>query len=370
MEINRKKTKQISVGSTAIGGDAPVCIQSMTSVSMSKFGALVSQIKKLEEAGAELIRVAVPDMKSALCLGRLKKKMKVPLIADIHYDYKLALESIKQGVDKIRINPGNIGGFDRVKLIIDSARQKNVPIRIGVNSGSLKILQQGDKFHKLDSKMRAHHMVKELIEYIKYFEKENYTNLILSLKSSDVLTTLSAYRMIANLRDYPLHLGITEAGDVMAGTVQSCIGIGTLLAEGIGDTIRVSLTADPVQEIKVAREIIKALGLRNLGPRIISCPTCGRCQVDIMNIVGKTGRMIEKMTKTNPKLNKSNMKIALMGCSVNGPGEARDADIGFAGGKKWGIFFKNGKQIKRLKSSNWLNLLEKEISLFSGGSKK
>ena len=333
----------------------------MTTLPVSDVKRTVRQICGLKDAGAELVRVAVPDIKSALFIKDIKKSVDIPVIADIHFDYRIAVEAIKNGADKIRINPGNIGGADRVKIIIESARKRNVPIRIGVNSGSLKALKEGDSFFALDSKMRAQAMVRELLEYIKIFERENYTNLVLSLKSSDVLTSILSYRMISNLRDYPLHLGITEAGDMVGGTVRSAIGIGTLLSEGIGDTIRISLSADPVEEIKVGKEILKSLNLRKLGPVMISCPTCGRCQVNIIDMVSKTGRLIEELTAKNAGLRKTNIKVAVMGCVVNGPGEARDADIGFAGGKNWGMLFKRGKKIKRIRPASWTRELKKEL---------
>ncbi|MFH1283660.1 MAG: flavodoxin-dependent (E)-4-hydroxy-3-methylbut-2-enyl-diphosphate synthase [bacterium] len=361
MEIVRKKTRVIRIGNVSIGGDNPILVQTMTSIPAHDIGKTIAQIKKLEETGAEIIRVAVPDKKAAFSLGKIKKQMKVPLVADIHYDYKLAIESINQGADKIRINPGNIGGPERVRLIIGKARERNVPIRIGVNEGSLNIIKNNNSYYLLNPNRRAHQMVKELLQYIKIFESDNFFNLVLSLKSSDILTTVSAYKMISNLRDYPLHIGITEAGGLVAGSVRSSIGIGMLLSEGIGDTIRVSLSAHPQEEIKVGREILKSLSLRKMGPYIISCPTCGRCNVDIIGTVNNAEKMIDKLTKLKPALKKTSIKVAIMGCVVNGPGEARDADIGIAGGKTWGILFKKGKAVKRIKEKQWLPALEKEI---------
>lgn len=333
--IKRRPTKKIFVGSVAVGGDAPLSIQSMTNTFTKDVKATVSQIKKLERFGCEIIRVAVPDRESALALGEIVKKIQIPLIADIHFDYLLAIESIKRGAKCVRINPGNIKNKNKLTEIINISRDYNTSIRIGVNSGSLDYKIR-EKF-----KNNIHEgLVFSAIEYIKFFEDKGFFNIKVSLKSTDIITTVRAYEMFSEKSDYPLHIGITEAGTEFSGTIRSSIGIGYLLLKGIGDTLRVSLTASPEKEILVAKEILNSLKIRELGPTLISCPTCARREIDVIGIAKK----IEKELKYI----KTSLKIAVMGCEVNGPGEARDADIGIAGSISGGVIFIEGKVVKRI----------------------
>jgi (E)-4-hydroxy-3-methylbut-2-enyl-diphosphate synthase len=310
-------------------------------------GQTVRQIRLLERAGCEIVRVAVPDMEAARNLGAIKNAITIPLVADIHFDYRLALEALRQGVDGLRINPGNIGGAERVKTVVEAAQQRTVPIRIGVNVGSLsKRLLRAYKHPTPEA------MVESAMEHIALLEKLGFYHIKVSLKSSDLLDTITAYRLLHREVRYPLHLGITAAGPTFSGTIKSSIGIGMLLAEGIGDTIRVSLTGSPLEEVRVGYEILKALKLRPVGPEIISCPTCGRCQLNIISMV----KTIERELSTLPR----NLKIAVMGCAVNGPGEAREADLGIAGGKGGGVLFKKGKILKRLSEKELVSALIKE----------
>jgi len=349
--IRRKKTRQITLGSLKIGGNAPISVQSMTKTDTRDVRSTVQQIRRLETAGCEAVRVAVLDMDAALALGLIKKKIKIPLIADIHFNYKLALEAIKRGVDGLRINPGNIGDKKRIKEIVSACKDAGIPIRIGVNAGSLE--------RDLLKKYR-HPVPEALVEsaarHIEILESMNFKKIKVSLKASDVMNTVEAYRLFSERFNYPLHIGISEAGPMFSGTIKSAIGLGILLAEGIGDTIRVSLTADPVEEVRVAYEILKALHLREAGPEIISCPTCGRCQVDIMKMVKEVERHLSGLNRS--------IKVAVMGCVVNGPGEAREADVGIAGGKGSGILFRQGKVVKTLKESQLIDALMKEIEKF------
>jgi len=311
--------------------------------------ATVAQIKKLEKLGCELVRVAVPDMTAAKVLREIKRKIDIPLVADVHFDFRLALESIKQGIDKLRINPGNIGSQDKIKAIVLAAKKRKIPIRIGVNSGSL----ERDILTKYNNKVTAEGMVESAMRHVKILENLDFYDIIISLKASDVERTVKAYRLLSQKLDYPLHLGITEAGTNFSGTIKSSIGLGILLFEGIGDTIRVSLTVDPCQEIRVAKEILKMLELRKFGREIISCPTCGRTEIDLIKLVNE----IEKRTEYIKKP----IKIAVMGCVVNGPGEAREADVGVAGGKECGVIFRKGKIIKTVKESEIIKTLLEEI---------
>ncbi|MBU0477968.1 flavodoxin-dependent (E)-4-hydroxy-3-methylbut-2-enyl-diphosphate synthase [bacterium] len=335
--IKRRKTRPIKVGNIIIGGDALISVQSMTKTDTRDIGATVSQIRSLEKTGCEIIRVAVPDIKAAKCLGKIKKQINIPLVADIHFDYKLALEAIKQGVDKLRLNPGNISSQKHLSLIISAAAEKDIAIRIGVNAGSIK---KNPKSEIRNPKL----MVDECVKYLKIFEKHKFYNIIISLKSSDVLSTVEAYRQMAGKCDYPFHLGITEAGPLPEGLIKSSVGLGILLSEGIGDTIRVSLTAPPEEEVKAGFQILQSIKLREYGPEIISCPTCGRCKIDVIKIVTKLKKQLSSISSTL-----SPIKIAVMGCEVNGPGEAKEADIGIAGGKTSGILFCKGKIVKRVK---------------------
>jgi len=341
--IERRNTKIIKVGNVFIGGDHSISIQSMTNTKTIDTKNTIEQIKELTIAGCQIIRVAVPDMESGKAIKQIKKSISIPLIADIHFDYKLALESLKSGVDGLRLNPGNIGSEQNVLKVVDAARERKIPIRIGVNSGSLS----KEKLKKYG--VTAEGIVESALEHVAILEKANYHEMKISVKASSVPLTLESYRLLSKKVDYPLHLGITEAGTEFTGTIKSSIGIGTLLAEGIGDTIRVSLTADPVKEILVAREILKSLGLRK-GLEIISCPTCGRTETDIISLTQK----VEKQLKPFSELD---LTIAVMGCVVNGPGEAREADYGIAGGDQEGLLFKKGKIIKKVSEKNLLNEL-------------
>lgn len=331
--IKRKKTRQVRAGSVRIGGDAPISIQSMTKVETSRVRAVVSQIRNLEKCGCEIIRVAVKTRSDALAIKAIKKNIKIPLVADIHFDYRLALKAIESGADKIRLNPGNIKKREEIAQVVRAAKKAKIPIRIGVNSGSTS----GD-------------FVKSALSYIELFKGLDFHDIIISLKASDVAKTVEAYRKISKVCDYPLHLGVTASGPYEHGIVKSSIGIGSLLLDGIGDTIRVSLTADPVEEVIAAKRILSSLGLRRFGPEIISCPTCGRCQVDLKQIVDRLDNKLKayslKLTAKNP------LTIAIMGCEVNGPGEAREADIGIAFGKGSGMLFRKGKIIKKVSVSN------------------
>lgn len=341
-------TKQIVLGWIKIGGRAPVVVQSMTKTDTCDITATVSQIKRLQSAGCEAIRVAVLNNDAALAIKAIKKKIKIPLIADIHFDHKLALQSIASGVDGLRINPGNIGSKLKVKEVVAAAKDNKVPIRIGVNAGSL----EKDLLRKY-----KHPTAKALVasagRHIRILEDLKFNSIKVSLKASDVIKTVDAYRLFSEKYRYPVHIGISEAGPAFTGTVKSAVGLGILLSEGIGNTIRVSLTADPVEEVKVAYEILKSLHLRQRGPELISCPTCGRCQVDIRGIVNKVEAKLDRLDKP--------IKVAVMGCVVNGPGEAREADIGIAGGKGMGILFKNGKVVKTLKERELFSTLMREI---------
>lgn len=345
-------TRKVKIGNITIGGGNPIAVQSMTNTLTSDIKSTVSQIKRLQDLGCEIIRCGVPDYESSLAIKKIKKKIKIPLVADIHYDYRLAIEALKNGADKIRINPGNIGGHDRLKEVIKMAKNRKAAIRIGVNAGSLK--SNIDYNLKLKSKNHLSNlMVASLMEYVEFFENENFDNLVISLKASDVLTTIEAYRLFNRIRDYPLHIGITEAGTELGGVIKSSIGIGVLLAEGLGDTIRVSLTTKPETEIYVAYRILDVLGLRKRGVTIISCPTCARTEIDVIKIAHK----VEEATKNISKP----LKIAVMGCSVNGPGEASHADLGITGSKKIGIIFKKGKIIKKVKKKDLLREFLKEL---------
>ncbi|MFH1238683.1 MAG: flavodoxin-dependent (E)-4-hydroxy-3-methylbut-2-enyl-diphosphate synthase [bacterium] len=358
--IKRHKTRQVKVGDIYIGGQAPVSVQSMTKTDTRDVKATVAQIKELEKEGCEIIRSAVVDMEAAQKLGQIKRKINIPLVADIHFDWRLALEAINQGVDKIRINPGNIEKREYIERIIQTAKKARIAVRIGVNAGSLKALHITSK----TVSQRAQLMVSAALKHIALFEKMNFYDLVVSLKSSDVLTTIEAYKLMTAKSNYPLHLGITEAGTNFAGTIKSAVGLGSLLTDGIGDTIRVSLTDSPVEEVRVGYEILKALGLRRQGPEIISCPTCGRCEIDIIKIA----RQVEK--QISPRLAgeyKKPLKVAIMGCVVNGPGEAREADIGVAGGRKFGLLFRDGKIIKRVPEKDLVKVLVEEIKNLKKG---
>lgn len=346
--IKRKMTRQISIGDVKIGGGAPISVQSMTNTKTTDTNATVAQIKALVDAGCDIVRVAVPDMSAAENIYNIKSQVDVPLVADIHFDYRLALKAIEQGIDALRINPGNIGDEERVKAVVEAAKIRNIPIRIGVNAGSLD-----KKLLAKYGKVTAEALVESALEHIRILEKLNFYDIKISLKAHDVPLTLDAYRLMSETVDYPLHLGITEAGTVNTGIIKSAVGIGALLAEGIGDTFRISLTGDPVNEVKVANEILKALGLKEYGPTLISCPTCGRCNIDLSSIAEKVEQRLSGITKP--------IKVAVMGCVVNGPGEARDADIGIAGGKGEGLVFRKGEVINKVPEDKLVDALFEEL---------
>ena len=346
--FDRKITRQISVGNVKIGGGAPISVQSMTNTKTADTKSTVEQILRLKDAGCDIVRLAVPDIDAAQNLGNIISAVDVPLVADIHFDYKLALESINQGIAALRLNPGNIGGAAHVREVVAAAKEKNIPIRIGVNAGSLsrKLLQKYGG-------PTAEALVESALEHVKILEDEKFFDIKISLKAHDVPLTLKAYRLISNSVDYPLHLGITEAGTVNTGVIKSAVGIGTLLAEGIGDTIRVSLTGDPVEEVKVVNEILKSLGLRDYGATLIACPTCGRTTIDLPKIA----EQVEKKLATVKK----NITVAVMGCIVNGPGEARTADVGIAGSDGNGIVFRKGEIVRRVPEDKLVDELFAEI---------
>ena len=339
---------QVTAGNVKIGGGAPISVQSMTNTKTTDTNATVAQIKALVDAGCDIVRVAVPDMSAAENIYNIKNQVDVPLVADIHFDYRLALKAIEQGIDALRINPGNIGDEERVKAVVEAAKIRNIPIRIGVNAGSLD-----KKLLAKYGKVTAEALVESALEHIRILEKLNFYDIKISLKAHDVPLTLDAYRLMSETVDYPLHLGITEAGTVNTGIIKSAVGIGALLAEGIGDTFRISLTGDPVNEVKVANEILKALGLKEYGPTLISCPTCGRCNIDLPSIAEKVEQRLSGITKP--------IKVAVMGCVVNGPGEARDADIGIAGGKGEGLVFRKGEVINKVPEDKLVDALFEEL---------
>ena len=346
--IKRKETRQIHIGNVAIGGGAPISVQSMTNTKTTDTESTVAQINALQAAGCDIVRVAVPDMDAALNLGNIIKKVNVPLVADIHFDYRLALEAINQGISALRLNPGNIGGEANVKAVVAEAKLHNIPIRIGVNAGSL------DK--RLLAKyggVTAEALVESAMEHVRILEAQDFYDMKISLKAHDVPLTLAAYQLMSETVDYPLHLGITEAGTARTGMIKSAVGIGALLAQGIGDTFRISLTGDPVVEVKVANEILKSLGMREYGPTLISCPTCGRTSIDLAGIADEVDKRLQGITKP--------ISVAVMGCVVNGPGEAKGADVGIAGGNGEGLVFRKGEIIRKVKETELVEELFKEI---------
>ena len=356
--IERRKTRQIKAGNVKIGGNAPISIQSMTKVDTSDIRAVIAQVKRLEDAGCEIVRVAVKDIDDAKAVKDIKKKIRIPIVCDIHFNYRLALESIRSGADKIRLNPGNIRKRGEIAEVAKAAKKAGIPVRIGLNSGSLFPNHKSQTTNHRPSISST--LVKSALDYIKIFEDLDFRDIIISLKASDVATTVEAYRKIAKLCDYPLHLGVTASGPYDQGVIKSAIGIGALFLDGIGDTIRVSLTADPIEEVMAAKRILSSLGLRQFGPEIISCPTCGRCQVDLGGIVRQLERELSAFSFQRSA--KKPVKIAVMGCEVNGPGEAREADIGIAAGKGVGILFKNGKLVKRIKEKDFIKEIIKLIN--------
>lgn len=344
----RKQKRIVNIGGVKIGGDNPVAIQSMCNTDTRDVKATVNQIHELENAGCEIIRVAVPDMVAAKAVADIKKQIHIPLVVDIHFDYRLALECMKNGADKVRINPGNIGDRDRVKQVVEMAKEREIPIRIGVNGGSL----ERELLQKYGG-VTADALVESAMGHVAILDELNFNNVVVSIKISDVPKMLCAYRKFNEISDIPLHIGVTESGTLKGGTIKSAVGIGALLAEGIGDTMRVSLTANPVEEIYTAYDIQKVLGMRKTGAEIVSCPTCGRTQLDLISIANEVEKRAANIDKP--------IKIAVMGCAVNGPGEAREADIGIAGGKAEGLIFKKGEIIKKVPQDSLVDELMKEI---------
>ncbi len=348
IKLLRKKTKVIKVGNVLIGGDNPVSVQSMTNTLTKDIVSTINQIKRLEDAGCDVVRSAITDVEDAKAIKDIKKDIRIPIIADIQYDYKLALESIKYGIDGLRLNPGNIGSLDKVKEVVKACKENNISIRVGVNSGSIK-----KEFLEKYNGVNENSMVYSALEQIRLLEDMDFYDIKISLKASNVPLTIKAYEKMSDMVDYPLHLGITEAGPIWRGTIKSSVGIGSLLSMGIGDTVRISLTGDPVEEVRVGREILKSLNLLNEGLEIISCPTCGRTNINLIDIVEEAEKRLEGINK--------NIKVAIMGCPVNGPGEAKEADIGIAGGKGEGLIFRKGEIIKKVKEEDLLDELLNEI---------
>ncbi|MFA9463775.1 MAG: flavodoxin-dependent (E)-4-hydroxy-3-methylbut-2-enyl-diphosphate synthase [Velocimicrobium sp.] len=344
----RNDTKVIQIGTCKVGGGNPVLIQSMTNTKTEDVEHTVAQILELERAGCDIIRCAVPTMGAAKAFLEIKKQIHIPLVADIHFDYKLAIAAMENGADKIRINPGNIGNKERLKAVVDEARNRNIPIRVGVNSGSLE-KDLVEKYHGVS----AEGIVESALDKVKRIEDMGYDNLVISIKSSDVLMCIKAHEIIAKKSNYPLHVGITEAGTIYSGNIKSSIGLGAILSQGIGDTIRVSLTGAPVEEIKTARLILKTLGLRKGGIEVVSCPTCGRTRIDMITLANQVEAMVQDFDM--------DLKVAVMGCAVNGPGEAKEADIGIAGGISEGLLIKKGKIIKKVPETELLNTLRQEL---------
>ncbi|MBR2213590.1 MAG: flavodoxin-dependent (E)-4-hydroxy-3-methylbut-2-enyl-diphosphate synthase [Eubacterium sp.] len=349
----RDQTKEVKIGNKVIGAGNPIMIQSMTNTKTEDVEATVAQIKELEAAGCDIIRCAVPTMEAAEALAKIKEQINIPLVADIHFDYKLAIAAMENGADKIRINPGNIGSIENVKAVVDVAKEKNIPIRVGVNSGSLEkpILEKYGK-------VTAEGIVESALDKVKIIEDLGYDNLVISIKSSDVMMCVKAHELIAEKTNHPLHVGITESGTITSGNIKSSIGLGLILNQGIGDTIRVSLTGEPLEEIKSAKLILKTLGLRSGGISVVSCPTCGRTEIDLIGLANKVENMVTKYDNLN-------IKVAVMGCVVNGPGEAREADIGIAGGKGEGLLIKKGEIIKKVPEEELVNVLEEELKNWS-----
>ncbi|MCK5517332.1 MAG: flavodoxin-dependent (E)-4-hydroxy-3-methylbut-2-enyl-diphosphate synthase [Desulfobulbaceae bacterium] len=349
--IVRRQTKKIRVGNVAIGGDSPISVQSMTNTNTADIEATVAQIRKLEDAGCEIVRVAVPDQEAAVAVRAIRDGITIPLIADIHFDARLAVKAMESGADGIRINPGNLGGEEKVAKVVDAALCHRVPIRVGVNSGSIeKDLLKKYGFptaHNTDS------LIESAMRNVRLLEKSGFHDIKISIKSTDVLTTVNGYTQLSKLTDYPLHLGVTEAGGLIAGTVKSSVALGLLLSRGIGDTFRVSLTRDPVEEVRVGFELLRSLKIRQRGPELISCPTCGRTRIDLFSLAEKVEALVQTM--------EAPLKVAVMGCVVNGPGEAREADIGVAGGNGVGIIFKKGEIWKKVAEKELIDVFMSEL---------
>lgn len=350
--MERHKTREVKIGNCIIGGNHPIAIQSMTNTKTEDIAATVAQIQKLTKAGCEIIRCAVPTMEAAKALKEIKKQIAIPLVADIHFDYRLAIAAMENGADKIRINPGNIGSADRVKAVVDEAKSRNIPIRVGVNSGSLE-KNLVEKYHGVT----AEGIVESALDKVKMIEDMGYDNLVISIKSSDVMMCVKAHELIASKTDHPLHVGITEAGTLISGNIKSSIGLGLILSQGIGDTIRVSLTGDPIEEIKSAKLILRTLGLRKGGIEVVSCPTCGRTQINLIQLANQVETMVAEFPL--------DIKVAVMGCVVNGPGEAKEADLGVAGGIGEGLIIKHGKVFKKVPEEELLPALRYELEHWS-----
>lgn len=346
--MTREHTRQISIGDKVIGGGNPILIQSMTNTRTEDVDSTVEQIHRLEKAGCEIIRCTVPTLEAAKAIREIKKQISIPLVADIHFDYKMAIAAIENGADKIRINPGNIGGEDKVEAVVKAARERNIPIRVGVNSGSLE-KELVEKYHGVT----AEGIVESALDKVRMIEKLGYENMVISIKSSDVLMCVKAHEILADKTDYPLHVGITESGTIISGNIKSSIGLGLILHQGIGDTIRVSLTGDPVEEIKSAKLILRTLGLRKGGIEVVSCPTCGRTKIDLIGLANQVENMVAEFPL--------DIKVAVMGCAVNGPGEAKEADIGIAGGIGEGLLIKKGEIIKKVPEEQLLAVLREEL---------
>lgn len=344
----RRPTRQIHIGKVAIGGGAPISVQSMTNTKTTDTEATVAQIRALQAAGCDIVRLAVPDMEAAKNLGNILRQVTVPLVADIHFDYKLALEAIHQGIHALRLNPGNIGGEEKVKAVVKAAKEAGIPIRIGVNAGSLD-----KKILKKYGGVTPEALVESAMEHVRILEALDFHDMKISLKAHDVPLTIAAYRLMSQTVDYPLHLGITEAGTVNTGIIKSAVGIGALLAEGIGDTFRISLTGDPVVEVRVANEILKSLGLKEYGPTLVACPTCGRTSIDLPAIAAQVEEKLKDIEEP--------IEVAVMGCVVNGPGEARGADVGIAGGNGEGLIFRKGEIVRKVPEADLVNELFQEI---------
>lgn len=352
--MERRKTRPLKVGRVTVGGGAPVAVQSMTNTRTSDVGATVAQIERLTAAGCDIVRLAVPDMAAAEALAAIKKAVgAVPLVADIHFDHRLAIAAIKSGVDALRLNPGNIGDRAKVAAVVKEAKTREIPIRIGVNAGSLA----KEVLAKYGGHATAEAMVESALEHVRILEELDFSTIKISLKANDVPLTIMAYQLMAEAVDYPLHLGVTEAGTVNSGIIKSAVGIGALLAQGIGDTIRVSLTGDPVEEVRVANEILKAMRLKDFGPTLVSCPTCGRCEIDLVGIAEAVEGKLKSLKKP--------LTVAVMGCVVNGPGEAREADVGIAGGKGEGLLFRKGEIIRKVPEHDLITALFTEIDRLS-----
>ena len=350
--MERHKTREVKIGNRIIGGNHPIAIQSMTNTKTEDVAATVAQIHQLTKAGCEIIRCAVPTMEAAKALGEIKKQITIPLVADIHFDYRLAIAAMENGADKIRINPGNIGRADRVKAVVDEAKSRNIPIRVGVNSGSLE-KDLVEKYHGVT----AEGIVESALDKVKMIEDMGYDNLVISIKSSDVMMCVKAHELIASKTEHPLHVGITEAGTLISGNIKSSIGLGLILSKGIGDTIRVSLTGDPIEEIKSAKLILRTLGLRKGGIEVVSCPTCGRTQINLIQLANQVETMVAEFPL--------DIKVAVMGCVVNGPGEAKEADLGVAGGIGEGLIIKHGKVFKKVPEEELLPALRYELEHWS-----